>query len=372
MPSPTVAVTGAAGKTGKAVLRELRAKGLTVRALVRERDERSVALTRLGAEVVEANLFDAASMTVALRGVQRAYYCAPMSHDAGTMLDAFLLAAEATRIEAVTAMTQWIASPNHPALMTRDMWAIEQRMPKLAAAVTILNPGFFADNYLRVGIGMAAQLGLYPNFVGKSRNAPPSNDDMARVAAAVLADPERHAGRRYRITGPELVGVGEITAALSKVLGRTVRAINAPEWLLNKVAAFRGEPRYAMAMFRRYLADHRQGAFAYGAPTNVVQEVTGRPAESFETTVRSYAAQPDAQRTGKAFRKALNEFMLSPIWRGYDHDAYERKLRLPKLAHPIYAMEDQAWKADHAHPEADAGVADGPERTTVQHLRLSA
>ena len=48
---------------------------------------------------------------------------------------------------------------------------------------------------------MAAQLGLYPNFVGDSRNAPPSNDDMARVVAGVLADPDRRRSP-YRITGP--------------------------------------------------------------------------------------------------------------------------------------------------------------------------
>ncbi len=232
--------------------------------------------------------------------------------------------------------------------------------------MTILNPGFFADNYLRVTIGMAAQLGLYPNFVGDSRNAPPSNDDMARVAARVLADPGRFAGRRLRITGPALIGVAEITAALSKVLGRRVRRIDAPEWLLNKVAAYRGEPRYAMAVFRHYLVDHRQGAFEYGAPTEVVQEVTGRPAESFEATVRSYALRPEARRGGAAFRKVLTEFMLSPAWRGYDHQATERRLGVSPPPGALYAMQDEAWRADHAH--ADGGAT----ADNVQILRRSA
>ncbi len=358
MATPLIAVTAAAGKTGQAVVRELRARGQAVRALVRGLDARSEALAALGAEVVEADLFAPASMTAALRGVQRAYYCPPIDPEVGRTLDAFAEAAQANRLEAVTAMTQWLASPRHPTLMTRVMWDVEQRLPTLDAAVTILNPGFFADNYLRVTVGMAAQLGLYPNFVGGSRNAPPSNEDMARVAAAVLSDPERHAGRRYRITGPELIGVGEITAALSRVLGRRVRRLDAPEWLLNKVAAYRREPRYAMAVFHHYLADHRQGAFEYGAPTDVVERVAGRPAESFETTVRSYLAKPEAQRTGAAFRKVLAEFMLAPLWRGYDHAAYERGLGLPSVVNPLYAMEDEAWKADHAGAEGPCGGAE--------------
>ena len=359
MPSTLIAVTAAAGKTGQGVVSELTARGFRVRALVRRRDHRSDALAQLGAEVVEADLFDGAQMSVAMKGVQRAYYCPPMTPEAGLALDAFLLAAGSNRLEAVAAMSQWLASPNHPALMTRDMWAVEKRMPELTdTAVTILNPGFFADNYLRVAFGTAAQLGIYPNFVGDSLNAPPSNEDMARVAAGVLADPLRFAGQRLRITGPALIGIGQITEALSNVLGRKVRPINAPEWLLDKVAAYRREPRYAMAVFRHYLVDHRQGAFAYGAPTKVVEDVTGRPAESFETTARRYLSQPDAQKTPAAFRKALTEFMLAPIWRGYDHEAYERREGLGR-AHSLYAMEDSAWKADHAERDIRAALSGG-------------
>ena len=369
--NPLIAVTSAAGKTGSATVRELRAKGLPVRALVRIRDARSEALARMGADVVETDLFDGEQMAAALRGVQRAYFCPPISPYVSMTLAAFLHGAEANKLEAVAAMTQWIASPRHPTLMTRDMWAIEQLIPTLkGAAVTILNPGFFADNYLRVTIGMAAQLGLYPNFVGDSRNAPPSNDDMARVAAGVLADPDSFAGRRMRITGPELIGVDEITAALSRALGRKVRAIPAPDWLLNKVAAYRGEPRYDMSVFRHYLVDHRQGAFEYGAPTTIVQEVTGRPAESFEATARTYLMHPDARREGKAFRRVLTEFMLAPIWRGYDHAAYERQLDLPMLAKPLYAMQDGDWKANHAK-QKDSSI-DGGRFATVQPIKRSA
>ena len=353
MLQPLIAVTAAAGKTGRAAVRELRARDLSVRALVRRRDPRSEALARLGAEVVETDLFDGERLADALKGVQRAYYCPPISPHVAMTLDAFMHAAQVNRLEAVTAMTQWLASPNHPTVMTRAMWSIEQLLPTLqGTAVTILNPGFFADNYLRVGMATAAQLGLYPNLLGESRNAPPSNDDMARVAAAILAEPHRHEGRRYRITGPALIDANDIVATLSKVLGRTVRRLEAPEWMLNKIAAYRGEPRYDMAVFRHYLVDHRQGAFAFGAPTEVVREVTGHPAESFETTVRTYAARPEARRGGAAFRTALAEFMLAPLWRGYDHAAYERQLGLPSVDRPLYAMEDEAWKADRARPEA--------------------
>lgn len=361
-PAP-IAVTAATGKTGRALVRELRARDFPVRALVRRFDDRSAELVNLGADIVAVDMNDGNAMTFALKGVQRAYYCPPMTPDTARTLDSFIHAADINRLEAVVAMSQWLASPNHPTLLTRDMWAVEQRMLQLKdAAVTILNPGFFADNYLRMGLSMAVQLGLYPNFVGDSRNAPPSNDDMARVAAAVLADPDRHAGRRYRITGPDLIGAKDITAVLSKVFRRRIRAINAPGWLLDKVAAYRGEPRYDIAVVRHYFTDHRQGAFEYGAPTDVVPKVTGRPAESFETTVRSYLGTPEAQRSGAQFLKALTEFMLAPLWPGYDHNAYERELGLARPAHPLYAMEDDAWKIAHASVPDVASANAGEQR----------
>jgi uncharacterized protein YbjT (DUF2867 family) len=347
MTRPTILVTGATGKTGSAVAHELLKQDWPVRALVHKPDARSDALAAKGADIAVADMFDGEQMAAAMVGVQRAYFVAPINPKTGQTLDAFMYAAEKAGLEAVAAMTQWLASASHPAQTTRDMWAIEQQLPTLKnTAVTILNPGFFADNYLRVGIGMAAQLGLYANFVGDSKNAPPSNADMGRVAAAVLTDPRRHAGRRYRITGPELIGVREIVATLSTVLNRKVRAIDAPEWLLNKVAAYRGENRFEIAVFSHYLEDHRQGAFAFGAPTTDVFEVTGQPPESFETTVRAYLSRPEAQRNAAAFVKAFKEFMLSPIWPGYDNARFEREAGLTPIANPLYAMEDDAWKAD--------------------------
>ena len=66
MTQPLIAVTGAAGKTGAATVRALRALDLPVRALVRRHDARSEALARLGAEVVETDLYDAARLAQAL------------------------------------------------------------------------------------------------------------------------------------------------------------------------------------------------------------------------------------------------------------------------------------------------------------------
>src|SRR5271154_6021063 len=72
-----ILVTGAAGAIGaigRNVTEILLAKGHKVRALVRKEDERAAALRRLGAEVVQGDLTDLASMHRAIDGCARIYF----------------------------------------------------------------------------------------------------------------------------------------------------------------------------------------------------------------------------------------------------------------------------------------------------------
>ncbi len=77
MHKPTILVTGATGKTGGAVVKQLLDRGFPVRAVVRTLDGRAEALRRAGAEVAVADLFDPDQLLGAMRGTRRAYYMNP-------------------------------------------------------------------------------------------------------------------------------------------------------------------------------------------------------------------------------------------------------------------------------------------------------
>ena len=70
MKNTRILVTGAAGKTGAAVVEQLLERGFPVRALVRRNDERSTRLETLGAEVAVGDLHDLKSMRAAMQGVK--------------------------------------------------------------------------------------------------------------------------------------------------------------------------------------------------------------------------------------------------------------------------------------------------------------
>ncbi|OYU14987.1 MAG: transcriptional regulator [Alphaproteobacteria bacterium PA4] len=344
MTRPLILVTGASGNTGSAVATELLAKGMAVRILVRRLDDRAQALRRLGAEVAIADLNDRRQVNGAMAGVQRAWFVPPYAATMAHSARIFAELAAAHRLEAVAVMSQWIASPDHPALLTRLHAEVDAVFAQRPEAFIAIAPGYFADNYLRL-IDFAGLLGILPNLTGNSRNAPPSNEDIARVAAATLVDPAPHIGQRYRPTGPELLNVPEMAAILSTVLGHKVRSVPMPFWLFLKAARLQGVPAFDLDSLSYYVRDHREGAFALGAPNDHVLRVTGQPAEPFAVTAARYARLPKAQRSPARVLQAWLDFMRTPFSPGLDLARYERQAGFAQPALTRYAMDNGAWRS---------------------------
>jgi uncharacterized protein YbjT (DUF2867 family) len=365
MAKPKILVTGAAGKTGGAVARELLRQGFPVRALVRRQDARSEALTRQGAEVVVAEMDDVDQLVEAMRGVNRAYFVPlfrPYMLQAATT---FAVAAREARLEAVVQLGQWLSHRAHPALLTRETWLVDQTFAMIPnIAHVIVNPGMFADNFLRI-MDFPALLGVYPYMTGDSRSAPVSNEDIASTAAALLAAPERHAGRSYRPTGPQLLSGREMAAIIAEVVGHRVAPLPMPEWLFLKVARMQGVDPYEAHSYIQYaFRDARAGSFEFeGGVTDVVEQLTGRRPEDFGTIARRYAALPFARQTLGNRMKALAQFLAAPLWPGYSLARYERGRAFPKLASPSLSINDERWRRERSRQNAAARRNDAVPQT---------
>jgi uncharacterized protein YbjT (DUF2867 family) len=360
MIKPKIIVTGATGKTGSLVVTELRNAGYPVRAIVHREDGRSARLKAQGADVRVSDLSDAEHIADALKDVQRAYFCPPYDPYMIQGAVAFAIAAREARLEQIVGLSQWLASPSHPSLSTRQNWLVDRLFSMTpGVAHTIVNPGFFADTYLTT-IGLAAHFGMFPWMYGDRRDAPPSNEDIARVAVAALEDPVRHAGKSYRPTGPELLGAEDMAKAIGRVVGRPVRVVPTPIWLFMKTARMAGMPIELMSNVRFYIEDQKRGAFELGAPTSDVLDVTGRPPEEFETIARRYAGLPRNQRTVSNWLRAVAQFLITPISPGFNLDRYDRELRRPFSSEPQLAPDSRAWRREHA-------VADAAKAAALSH-----
>ena len=364
MIKPRILVTGATGKTGSVVVSELLKAGYPARALVHGEDGRSAGLRALGAEIAVADMSDVERVADALKDVQRAYFCPPFDPYMIQGAVAFAVAAREARLEHIVGLTQWLASPSHPSLMTRQLWLADRLFSMTpGVAHTIVRPGIFADAYLAT-IGSAVHLGIFPWMSGNSRNAPPSNEDIARLAVAALMDPARHAGKSYRPTGPELLGAEDMAKAIGRAVGRSVRFVPTPTWLFMKGARMSGYPIDLFSGIRYYIDDHERGAFELGAPTTDVLEVTGRPAEDFETIARRYAAPFRNQRTFGNRLRAFAQFILTPLSPGFNLNRYDRELRRPFPSQPQFATESEVWRREHV-------VTDGANPAVSVHKKAT-
>ena len=348
MTHPRILVTAAAGHTGAAVVRQLLEAGVPVRAAVRRADARSEALRRLGAEVVVGDLADADDVRRSLDGVRRAYYCAPFSPDALGASVLFAAAAEDARLEAVTVLTQWLADPASPSPMTRAHWLADRAFAASSVPTVTVNPGWFADNYRLAGLDVVARTGVFALPLGDGLNAPPSNEDIARVVVGTLVAPDRHAGQTYRPTGPRLLSPPEIAEAFGRALGRPVRYVDGPRTFFAKAGRASGLSDYTVAQLFTYLEEYRRGTFGIGAPTDAVREVGGRAPEDVDTIARRYVADEanvmrgarGALRTAGLVARALRTRRLDPA-------AYHRRLGVPPPPHTRFAGESAEWRAGH-------------------------
>jgi uncharacterized protein YbjT (DUF2867 family) len=350
MIKPKILVTGATGKTGVALVSELRQHAWPVRAMVSREDARSAHLQKLGAEIVVADMYDPAQLLAAAKGTQRAYYLPLMRPYMIQAAAAFAVAAREAKLESIVQMSQWTSSASHPTALTRQTWLIDRIFSMIpGVAHIIFNPGMFADNFLRV-IDFAALLGIFPVLMGESKSAPISNEDMARAAAALLMDdPAHHAGKSYHATGTELLSGKDMANIIAKVVGHAVIPVNLPQWMFRKVARMQKVDPYQIAVLLQYIEDNKQGAFSFqGGVTPVMQQLTGRPAESFEITARRYAALPFARQTFANRLKAFVKFNITPFYPSYNIEAYERSLELPIPANPLYCMQDTRWTKSRA------------------------
>ena len=364
MTKPTILVTSAAGNTGIPTTLQLLEKGYPVRAFVRRDDHRAKRLRDAGAEIFVGDQFSITDMRRAMDGAQCAYHCAPATISALHFGTIFAVAAKEARLEHVVLLGQWLSDPDHPSMATREVWLNEEALKLLPdTTLTVNNVGWFAQNYFIGALEPAAQLGILPMPLGDGdvkKNAPPSNEDIAAVNVAALIDPEKHAGKTYRPTGPELLSPNEIAAIMGKVLGRQVKYQDIPESMLLKALKVKGIPKFISTQLGLYTDEYRRGAFAVHAPNNVVRELTGREPENFETlTRRIVASNPEAVQTFSNKLRAIKNFMKILLTAKIDPDVVAIQQEHVLLKSPKFVLDSQTWRKNH---DPNAGyIADRPD-----------
>jgi len=352
-------VLGASGKTGNATAMELLDRGEKVRAFVHRTDKRSEALKAAGAEIFQGEMSNFEDMTKALAGIEKAYFVAPWVADQMHIAATFAVAAAQSDLKLIVTITQWLAHPQHPSQATRWSYLTDQIFDMVPGVDVIkINTGWFADNYLQPELlAMVTQLGMFPFPLGEGKTAPVSNEDIGRVVAEALANPAPYIGKTIRPTGPRLMSPQDLAESFGRAAGRKVKYDNISEKLFLKSLQFMKIPVHLQAQVRRYVEDYRKGGFEMGAPNDVVLEMTGRPAEDFETIVRRYIKNHDdvTRPTFGNKLKAVSGFIKLVFTSAVDLDNFDKGRAYPMLNDPKYSIDYLPWVQSHSkqHPELE-------------------
>ncbi|GAB1820076.1 NmrA family NAD(P)-binding protein [Herbidospora sp. RD11066] len=273
-----ILVTGATGKTGGEVVRDLLELGLPVRALVHNEDDRSTRLATLGAEIVTGDLLDIEAVARALDGVDRAYFVYPIRPGLLEATTTFAQAGAETGLGVVVNMSQISARRTSHSDAARQHWLSERVLDWSPVGAVHLRPTFFAE-----WLPTNWRPGVLRLPFGEGRHAPIAATDQARVIAAILADPDDHIGHTYPLHGPVEMNHYEIADAMAKVLGVPVRyePISIDDYA--EILREQGRSEHLIQHLSAVAIDYRDGVFA--GTDDTIERITGKPPQTVEQYV---------------------------------------------------------------------------------------
>jgi NAD(P)H dehydrogenase (quinone) len=226
------AVTGITGNVGGEVARNLLAAGQPVRAVVREVGKGET-WTKLGCDLVEADINDASALTTAFRRVDGVFVLVPANFDplpdfreARAIAATLRSAIEAARPGRVVYLSTIGAQATQSNLLTQHS-IIEQALGESSMPISFLRPGWFMEN--SIWDVAPARNGMISSFLQPLNKPVPmvSTADIGRVAAQLIQTTWN--GRSVvELEGPHRVTPKEIAATFADLLGRPVKTEAVP------------------------------------------------------------------------------------------------------------------------------------------------
>jgi uncharacterized protein YbjT (DUF2867 family) len=276
MSDQPILVTGATGKSGSRVVKQLRAKGLPVRAAARH-----------GEQVFDWT--DSGTWDAALEGARSAYI---VQLDGTVLVRQFVERAVKHGLRRVVlASGRGIDNPNY----ATDTSGILDGLLDSEAAVresglewSITRPGWFAQNFSE---------GFFADYIKAGELRLPAGDgavsfvdaeDIAAVVVAALTE-DKHNGQIYELSGPKAINLAEAVATISEHAGREIRYVplSVEDYIAELVAAGLS-PEDAKA-FADMVEPIRNGTDEY--LSDGVERALGRPARTFAEFAKTTAEE---------------------------------------------------------------------------------
>ena len=281
-----ILITGATGRTGGQAARDLAARGVPVRALVRDA-AKAAPLAAAGVELAVGDAGDAASVRAALRGVSKVAVIFPNGERQLEFEKQIVdLAAEA-RVVHIVKISSMESLPTAHNPTHRMHWDSEQHIRATGIPWTMVRPSFYMQNFLANAYTIKTEGRFHYPFGDTGAATFSDSRDAGAFAAHCLATPG-HERQSYDVTSPDKLTFHEVAATFSRELDRKV------EYVPQDPAAYKAHLGKFLAS--RWHLDAVCDIFAEIAagyvvePTDTFQRVMGRPATTLAQFIREHRA----------------------------------------------------------------------------------
>jgi uncharacterized protein YbjT (DUF2867 family) len=281
-----ILVTGANGRTGRAVLELLHSRGVAVRAMVRDVAK---ATGLLGTEIVVADFGKPQTLPSVLEGIDSVYLTSAPDPEQVAMHRNFIRAAAQVGVRYIVRHSVRGAEDDSPIKIARWHAASQRELESSGIAWTHLQPVFNLQNFLRLASSIRSQ-GTFSAPMRGGAISMVDARDVASVAVEALTN-AGHEHQTYLVTGPEPLTFADAAQQLSNVLGRSIRYVDvSPEQARTGMLAA-GMPEWYVQDMLGFYAFYATGAGAY--VSDVVPRILGRPGRRFRRFVEDHRAAFD-------------------------------------------------------------------------------
>jgi uncharacterized protein YbjT (DUF2867 family) len=292
--SHPILITGAAGgqqgSTGRFVAGLLLRQGIPVRSFVHELDARSDELRHQGAEIIEGDLLNPATVQAAMKKVKRAFFTYPVADGLLEAATIFAAAAQDAGLELVVNNSQFQGTPDDPAY--RDLQHVpsfRNLQHRLAdrifdwaqvGAVHLQAPPYYENVRALVSRSVAEQNAAFLPWGDDTTIIPLAGaEDVSRVAASLLANPELPSQSVYPLIS-ETPTVREIVETLGRAIGRPIRYVPISDQQWTDAVKERINP-HALDHLTHLWQYFRKGRENFQT-TDAIRAVTGRNPQTLE------------------------------------------------------------------------------------------
>ena len=226
-----IAVTGAGGKTGRAMIQELASRGQRVRALVWSEQQASAAIEAGAAEAVRVDLLEPSSLMPAFAGAQAIYHICPNVHPGELEIGRnSITAAQQAGVERFVLHS--VLHPHTQAMPHHwNKLLVEELLINSGLGFTILQPASYMQNVLGEWWRVRLRSQYHVPYSVAARFSPVDLLDVAEAAAIVLTTPN-HDGAIYELAGPEIHTPETMAHEMGAAFGKLVTAVQVDleEW----------------------------------------------------------------------------------------------------------------------------------------------